>query len=74
MTKAELIILKQLNEIDDLKKDIYKYGLEIDCLNKRKEELEAVLFEIKAFMYKITELDKTDYDFIMKEIDRVIKE
>ena len=56
------------------KKDIYKYGLEIDCLNKRKEELEAVLFEIKAFMFKITELDKKDYDFIMKEIDRVIKE
>ena len=74
MTKAELIILKQLNEIDDLKKEIYKYGLEIDCLNKRKEELETVLIEVKAIMLNISELKELDYKFIMQEIDRVLKE
>ena len=61
MTKAELIILKQLNEIDDLK--------------KRIEELETVLIEVKALMYKNDiEWGTSNYDFLMKELDRVIKE
>ena len=61
MTKSELIILKQLNEIDDLK--------------KRIEELETVLIEVKALMYKNDiEWGTSNYDFLMKELDRVIKE
>lgn len=61
MTKSELIILKQLSEIDDLK--------------KRIEELETVLIEVKALMYKNDiEWGTSNYDFLMKELDRVIKE
>lgn len=61
MTKEELILLKQLNEIDDLK--------------KRVEELETVLLEVKALMYKNDiEWGTSNYDFIMKEFDRVLKE
>ena len=61
MTKSEIIILKQLNEIDDLK--------------KRIEELETVLIEVKALMYKNDiEWGTSNYDFLMKELDRVIKE
>ena len=60
MTKAELIILKQLNEIDDLK--------------KRVAELETVLLEIRAFMLNVKELEMEDYNFLMSEILRVMKE
>lgn len=61
MTKAELIILNQLNEIDDLK--------------KRIDELETVLLEVKALLYhNDIEWGTSDHDFIIKEIDRVIKE
>lgn len=60
MTKSELIILKQLNEIDDLK--------------KRVDELETVLLEIRAFMLNVTELEMEDYNFLMSEILRVMKE
>lgn len=58
MTKAELIILRELNEIDDLK--------------KRIEELESVLLEIEAIIYRNdVEWGSDDYEFIMKEINRI---
>lgn len=61
MTKEELIMLKQLKEIDILK--------------ERVEELETVLLEVKALMYKNDiEWGTSNYNFIMKEIERVIKE
>ena len=60
MTKEELIILKQLNEIDELK--------------ERVSELETVLLEIRAFMLNVTELEMGDYNFLMSEILRVMKE
>lgn len=61
MTKEELIMLRELKEIDILK--------------KRIEELETVLLEVKALMYKNDiEWGTSNYDFIMKEFDRVIKE
>lgn len=61
MTKEELILLKQLNDIDTLK--------------KRIEDLETVLLEVKAIMYRNDiEWGTSNYEFIMKEIDRVIKE
>lgn len=60
MTKEELIILKELNEIDELK--------------ERVSELETVLLEIRAFMLNVTELEMGDYNFLMSEILRVMKE
>ena len=60
MTKAELIILKQLNEIDDLK--------------KRVDDLETVLLECKALLINIEDVKIDNIQFIMKEIERVIKD
>ena len=60
MTKSELIILRELNEIDDLK--------------KRVDDLETVLIECKALLINIEDVKIDNIHFIMKEIDRVIKE
>lgn len=60
MTKSELIILKQLNEIDDLK--------------KRIEDLETVILECKALLINVEDVKIDNIQFIMTEIDRVIKE
>lgn len=60
MTKAELIILRELNEIDDLK--------------KRIDELETVILECKALLINIEDVKIDNIEFIMTEIDRVIKE
>lgn len=60
MTKEELIMLKQLNEIDDLK--------------KRIDDLETVLLECKALLINVEDVKIDNIHFIMEEIDRVIKE
>ena len=41
---------------------------------ERIEELETVLLEIRAFMLNVTELEMEDYNFLMSEILRVMKE
>lgn len=60
MNKSELIILKQLNEIDELK--------------KRIDDLETVLIECKALLINVEDVKIDSIEFIMQEIDRVIKE
>lgn len=60
MTKEELIMLRELNEIDNLK--------------KRIDELETVLVECKALLINIEDVKIDNIQFIMTEIDRVIKE
>lgn len=61
MTKEELIMLKQLKEIDILK--------------ERIDELETVLLEVKAILYKSDiEWGTSNYNFLMSELDKVIRE
>ena len=58
MTKEELIILKELNEIEDLK--------------KRIEDLETVILECKALLINVEDVKIDSIQFIMNEIDRVM--
>lgn len=60
MTKEELIMLKQLKEIDMLK--------------ERIDDLETVLIECKALLINVEDVKIDNIQFIMSEIDRVIKE
>lgn len=55
-----------------MKNDNVLISERIKELKKRIEELEGVLLEIEAIMYRNdVEWGTSEYDFIMKEIERV---
>ena len=66
--------MERYNSFADFIDHVSKIKEENKELRIRVAELETVLLEIRAFMLNIKELEMEDYNFLMSEILRVMKE
>ena len=66
--------MERYNSFADFIDHVSKIKEENKELRIRVAELETVLLEIRAFMLNVKELEMEDYNFLMSEILRVMKE